>query len=197
MAVKLGYREASAWLYYGINPISISESQTRCFDRDITFREFHCGRLPTLLRNFDYCSMRYGVEVRMPFMDYRVVCYGLSLPLESKFRDGRTKAVLRAAMRGIVPDAILDEKRKIGVAAPLKDWFVGGLRQMILDTVNSASFLRSEIWDGKRVRNFAERLCAASDWNQWDAQRIWRVLSTHHIVTSIAHKRSSPCSRAH
>ena len=46
---------------------------------------FHETILPTLLRNYDRYSMINGVEIRMPFMDHRIVTFVNSLPYSSKF----------------------------------------------------------------------------------------------------------------
>ena len=67
------------------------------------YRMFHGTVLPTILRNFDRLSMAHGVEVRMPFMDWRLVTYTMALPETSKSSDGYTKMVARQAMRR--PDA--------------------------------------------------------------------------------------------
>ena len=48
------------------------------------YRMFHGTVLPTILRNFDRLSMAHGIEVRMPFMDWRLVTYTMALPETSK-----------------------------------------------------------------------------------------------------------------
>lgn len=77
----------------------------------------------SLLRHGDRNSMRFSVESRVPFLDRRLVEFTLGLP-ESYLLDdrGTTKSVLRAAMRGIVPDAVLDRRDKIGFATPESGW---------------------------------------------------------------------------
>jgi len=81
------------------------------------------GGLQQLLRHSDRNSMRFSVESRVPYLDRRLADFVLSLP-ESFLvdRHGRTKVVLREAMRGIVPDEILDRRDKIGFAAPVAAW---------------------------------------------------------------------------
>lgn len=83
--------------------------------------------LPALLRHADRNSMRVSVESRVPFLTTELADFLLALPEEYLLApDGETKHVLRAAMRGIVPDAILDRRDKIGFATPEKLW----LRQL-------------------------------------------------------------------
>lgn len=79
--------------------------------------------LPALLRHGDRNSMRFSVESRVPFLTLDMVNLLLSLP-ESYLisAKGETKHVFRAAMRGIVPDDVLDRRDKIGFATPEQAW---------------------------------------------------------------------------
>ena len=52
------------------------------------YRMLHGTVLPTILRNFDRLSMAHGIEVRMPFLDWRLVTYTVALPEHSKYADG-------------------------------------------------------------------------------------------------------------
>jgi hypothetical protein len=55
----------------------------------------HHHHLPHVLRNFERLSMAHGVEVRMPFLDWRLVCFSFGLPPRSKIGGGFAKRVLR------------------------------------------------------------------------------------------------------
>lgn len=78
--------------------------------------------LPDLCRFLDHNSMEFGVEVRLPFLDYRVAEFGLSAGAELLYRDGQTKRVLRDAARGLVPDVVLDRKDKVAYEPPQLQW---------------------------------------------------------------------------
>jgi len=78
--------------------------------------------LPMLLRFEDKNSMRFGIETRLPFLDYRFVEFALSLSTRIKLNQGWTKWPLRAAMRDILPASICWRKDKIGFAAPDQLW---------------------------------------------------------------------------
>ncbi|HSQ89411.1 asparagine synthase (glutamine-hydrolyzing) [Romboutsia sp.] len=65
----------------------------------------------TLLNRKDRMSMANGLEVRVPFADYRLVEYAFNIPNEMKFCDGREKGILRRALRGILPDDIIYRKK--------------------------------------------------------------------------------------
>jgi asparagine synthase (glutamine-hydrolysing) len=81
--------------------------------------------LPQLLRYEDRNSMAWSVESRVPFLTTNLVDLLLSLPESFLIGDdGTTKRVFRAAMRGIVPDPVLDRKDKIGFATSEREWLV-------------------------------------------------------------------------
>lgn len=79
--------------------------------------------LPQLLRYEDRNSMHHSIETRLPFLDYRLVEFGVALPASYKIDSrGTHKAILRKAMRGVVPDGILDRQDKVGFAPPDRVW---------------------------------------------------------------------------
>lgn len=79
--------------------------------------------LPALLRHGDRNAMRFSVESRVPFLTSDLADFLLTLPEHYLIAaNGETKSVLRAALRGIVPDAILDRRDKIGFATPERQW---------------------------------------------------------------------------
>ena len=77
--------------------------------------------VPVILHEDDLNAMSWSMENRSPFLDRRLFEVAYSIPSRYLVQDGRTKAVLRDAMRGIVPDAILDCRRKVGFNAPILD----------------------------------------------------------------------------
>jgi asparagine synthase (glutamine-hydrolysing) len=83
-------------------------------------RENLAGKgLAALLRHGDRNSMRFSVESRVPFLTTEIAEFLLTLPEQYILStDGETKSVFRAALRGIVPDAILDRRDKIGFETP-------------------------------------------------------------------------------
>jgi asparagine synthase (glutamine-hydrolysing) len=122
----------------------------------LLFSDFHAHSIPTILRDYDRYSMAHGVEVRSPFMDWRVVCYGFSLPSRSVLGGGYTKRILREAMRGRMPESVRTRRTKIPFKSPMDEWWRGPLRDFVWDTVASASFLASECWDGPQIRTLVE-----------------------------------------
>ena len=138
--------------------------------------------LPTILRNFDRASMYHGVEVRMPFMDYRLVSFVMSLQTTSKVKDGYTKAILRDSMVGILPDKIRKRKWKVGITAPLANWFSDkNCSDFIKDMVHSSSFQNSSLWDGKAWKKRIRSLHTEQDWLP-HADEFWRLLNAEIIL---------------
>jgi len=79
--------------------------------------------LPALLRYEDRNSMRYSIESRVPFLDRDFVELVFRLPRAYIIgADATTKLVFREAMRGIVPDAIIERRDKIGFTTPERSW---------------------------------------------------------------------------
>jgi asparagine synthase (glutamine-hydrolysing) len=79
--------------------------------------------LPTLLRHGDRNSMRFSIESRVPFLTTGLADSLLTLPEHFLISpSGETKHVFRAAMRGIVPEDVLDRRDKIGFATPEFEW---------------------------------------------------------------------------
>lgn len=75
--------------------------------------------LPNLLHYGDSLSMSYSVEVRLPFLDYRLVDYVNSLPFSFKVKNHLGKYILRESVKDILPIEIYQSKNKIGFAVPV------------------------------------------------------------------------------
>jgi len=95
----------------------------------ILFYEFFQNSLPALLRNFDRAGMMNSVEIRMPFLDYRVVEYVFSLPFESKIGKGFTKRILREAMSNKMNEEVRTRTFKVGIASPFEFWAQNYLKE--------------------------------------------------------------------
>jgi asparagine synthase (glutamine-hydrolysing) len=93
--------------------------------REELYRTFTETSLPQLLHYEDRNSMSYSIESRVPFLTPALVRFLFVLPEDYLLAaDGTTKAVFRKAMRGIVPDIILDRRDKLGFPTPERDWLL-------------------------------------------------------------------------
>ncbi|MBI2566281.1 MAG: asparagine synthase (glutamine-hydrolyzing) [Candidatus Schekmanbacteria bacterium] len=95
----------------------------------------------SVLSKVDRMSMAFGLEVRVPFLDHKLIETVSQVPAELKLRGMTTKWVLRQAMRDILPEPILTRKKQ-GYSLPLKNWLREDWREFLLDTLRSCPLIR-------------------------------------------------------
>jgi len=156
------------------------------------YLDFHCGLLPTNLRDFDRLAMAHGVEIRAPFLDWRLVCFVQALPSAFKLGEDGTKLVLRRAMAGILPDPIRERRSKIGFASPLAEWVRDRLKPFILDTLASRDFLESPHWRGEAVRAYVDAAYANGDHAR--VSNCWGFIQAHRLMAIFADAARNPTS---
>jgi asparagine synthase (glutamine-hydrolysing) len=116
-----------------------------------------------ILVKADRASMAASLEVRAPFLDTRVVEFAARLHFRQKLSLTRTKVVLKEALQGLVPDAILERSKK-GFGIPVARWIRGPLRPLFLDLFSDASLQRSGVFAPVATRALLERhLSGAAD----------------------------------
>jgi len=77
--------------------------------------------IPVILHEDDANAMVHSIENRSPFLDRTLFETSIQIPTRHLIQDGKTKSVLRDAMQGVVPDEILECRRKVGFNAPILD----------------------------------------------------------------------------
>lgn len=140
------------------------------------YRMFHGTVLPTILRNFDRLSMAHGVEVRMPFMDWRLATYVMSLPDDAKSEDGRTKAVARNAMAGHMPESIRMARRKVGFNSPMPEWLNGALGAWAASLLSRPERQFDALVNRKALLQRVLALNASRGWDWERCGRLWPYL---------------------
>jgi asparagine synthase (glutamine-hydrolysing) len=139
--------------------------------------EFHYIDLPYNLRDFDRGAMQHRIEIRMPFMDYRLVTFAMSLPQESKLNHGFTKYILRESMKGIMPEDIRTRKLKIGLGAPLADWFNGPLNNFLLQLAEGKKLKETSFLNKNNISETINNNCRNKSWNDNNALAVWPVIN--------------------
>ncbi|GAB3687458.1 asparagine synthase (glutamine-hydrolyzing) [Spirosoma flavus] len=94
--------------------------------------------LDDILTKVDRASMYNSLEVRAPFLDYRIVDFANSLPESYKRKGLSGKYILKSLMRGKIPDDIIDRPKK-GFGIPLSQWLRNELRPLCDDLLSEAS----------------------------------------------------------
>lgn len=151
------------------------QDMPRIKNRDHLFKtlyiDFHYTQLPTNLRDFDRLSMAHGVEVRSPFMDWRLVRYLFSLPSSVKIGARFTKQILRDSLKGILPESIRTRTRKLGFPNLAEAWTSPQAVAFMQDVIHSQSFQESQIWNGKHIQR--ELIFALQNKDPQTLHQIW------------------------
>jgi len=103
-----------------------------------------------VLQKVDRATMAFSLEARAPLLDRRVVDFALSLPTGDKLSGAGNKRILKAAARGLVPDAILQRKKK-GFGMPVAAWLNGALRPLVDQLLSKTAIDDDGILDGSTV----------------------------------------------
>lgn len=124
--------------------------------------------LPHLLRHGDRNAMAFSIESRVPFLTVPMAELLLGLPEDYLISDeGESKHVFRAAMRGIVPDAILDRRDKIGFTTPEREWLtaLGPIARGWLADAENIPFVRHRNLTAAFDDVMSDRKCFS--WQLW------------------------------
>ncbi|MFD3450062.1 asparagine synthase (glutamine-hydrolyzing) [Microbacteriaceae bacterium 4G12] len=124
-----------------------------------------------ILLKADKMTMAHSLELRVPFLDKEVFHVASQLPTELKIANGTTKAILREAVRGIVPDHVLDRK-KLGFPVPIRHWLKNEMYDWVVSIIKDSQ--TDYLIDKQYVLNLLEAHCAGKgDYSR----KIWTVLS--------------------
>jgi len=125
-----------------------------------------------LLVKMDRATMAHSLEARSPFLDHVLLEFVASLPAQFKLAGNQTKVLLKASLRGTIPNEILD-RPKMGFCVPLARWFREELREMAHDILLSARALQRGYFSPKSVEGLLKEHCL----HRVDhASRLWDLL---------------------
>jgi len=146
------------------------------YPEQIIYNETFVETLPDIFRNFDLAGMMNSVEIRMPFMDWRLVTYQFSLPVESKIGNGYNKLILREAMKGRMAEEIRTRRLKIGIGSPIEYWLQNDLREWALDAINSSKNSSGVMLFGKDWVNIRQSY-EKNGGSREDVLDIWKAIN--------------------
>jgi asparagine synthase (glutamine-hydrolysing) len=129
--------------------------------------------LVELLMKQDQMSMAASIESRVPFLDHRFVERMTAMPGRFKLRGWRTKAVLREALRGLVPGEILT-RRKMGFPVPIGDWLAGPHWPIVEEFVIGPRAQARGLFTATELRRLAEEHRQGRDQH---GDRLWLLLN--------------------
>jgi len=124
-------------------------------------------RLPELLlMRVDKMTMGVSLEGRVPFLDHKFVELAMSIPSAVKTRGGSLKHILKLAVRGVIPDELIDRKKQ-GFGVPVYEWFLSEL----------GDHARRELDSFCRETDYLDREGVARLFEQRRGPEIWRLLN--------------------
>jgi asparagine synthase (glutamine-hydrolysing) len=103
-----------------------------------------------ILVKLDRASMMASLEGRVPLLNNDFVEYALGLPLDLKLRGLRSKFLLKKALRGLLPDAIVRRPKK-GFGIPVAEWFRGPLREQMVSVLSPERMARKGFFEPAAV----------------------------------------------
>jgi asparagine synthase (glutamine-hydrolysing) len=138
---------AQADVRAGIKPSSVDEALRYYFHRYLA---------DDILVKADRASMAASLEARSPFLDQAVVEWAARLPWQYKLSLTTTKRILKRALRGVVPDEILDRPKK-GFGIPVASWIRGQLRPLFEDLFSESNLAQSGLIQPAPARALLQR----------------------------------------
>ena len=139
---------------------------------NLNFRWF----MQTLLDRKDRMSMYHGLEVRVPFCDYRIAEYLYGVPWEMKDYQGREKGLLRHAMDGLLPEKVLYRKK-----SPYPKTFDPAYEQLVSQRLRQLLQEDSPLWHLVRREEAETLLCYDSPW-PWYGQLMRRPQTIAYLL---------------
>ena len=125
--------------------------------------------LQALLHVEDRTSMAWGLESRVPLLDYRLIELMASVPPVIKFKNGLLKHLFRKAVSRLLPDEIVNRKDKMGFPVPLTQWLAGPLKDFAADVLLSRAAKERGLFNGAAME---KALAGSASFNR----SIWGAL---------------------
>jgi asparagine synthase (glutamine-hydrolysing) len=137
-----------------LEPLWSAAERFEGLDRELFF-SFALHLPEQLLVKVDRASMAWSLEARSPLLDREFVEFCATIPAGLKLRNGRGKHIFREALRGVLPDVILDRPKQ-GFIPPLAEWLRGPLAPLVRDALLSGCSYVSGRYAPAVVRRLVE-----------------------------------------
>jgi asparagine synthase (glutamine-hydrolysing) len=143
------------------------------------YRDLFYTKIPRALRFNDRISMAFSTELREPFLDYRLVEFAFSLPLDFKIRNGKTKFMLR----GIASDYLADDlvfAPKRALQTPQREWLAEDLKKWVKECFLIIENSEYSKWFDKAV--FQEEMQNYFEGKKQSSFHIWQCISICEMI---------------
>lgn len=132
-------------------------------------------KIPRNNRLKDRSSMAHGLELRLPFLEHKLVEYGLNLPENFYFLFGRSKSILRESVKGLMDNNIRLAK-KISIQTPQTNWLaLEPIKSFVDEIINSNSLESRSLFDIKIIKNEWKNFLKGSNQTSFF---IWQIINT-------------------
>lgn len=128
-----------------------------------------------LLYKMDSASMANSLEVRTPYLDYRLVEFSVNLPSHFKIRNGTQKYLMKKLLERYIPHELVYRK-KWGFPAPVGDWLYNDLSYMIDRWLSKESIASAGIFDEGEVNKWVKEFRAGKKYHH---KRVWALIIFH------------------
>lgn len=141
---------------------------------DNLYADIHLVLPYDMLTKVDLMSMANSLEVRVPFLDHRIVEFAFSLPVEYKIDANLKKKIVQDAFRKILPSELYNRPKK-GFEVPLLQWFRNELKDLIMNDLLSDKFIEEQgIFNINYIQELKQRLFST---NPGDVHaQIWALI---------------------
>jgi len=121
----------------------------------VLWLDMHFYLQDNMLVKVDRTSMANSLEVRVPYLDHRLVEFVCSLPPSMKLNGFTTKYILKRASKDLLPDEIINRPKK-GFGVPVAKWVKNELKSFILDVLDEKRIKREGVFNPRFIRGLLE-----------------------------------------
>lgn len=162
-------------LFYDIEP----PKKYNYYLNNLSYHFINNLTIPSLLHYEDRSSMAFSIESRVPFLDYRLVEFGINLASKHLVDKNITRPLYRKAIEPYLPGEIVNRRDKLGYPVPFTKWTRNSLKSYISGILYSQNALIYDYLDFNRVKNNLNRHFKEEIDYGWE---IWRLLSLEEIL---------------
>jgi len=140
--------------------------------QQISFFDIQYYLADDLMYKMDIASMRHSLEVRCPFLDYRLVEFAMNLPLDLKIKNNEQKYLLKKVLEKHIPKSLIYRK-KWGFPAPVEEWLKQSHKNLIDHYLSDERLKKQEIFNNREVQNLVKNFRSG---NYFHSKRIWALI---------------------
>ncbi|MBF0556921.1 MAG: hypothetical protein HQK96_20595 [Nitrospirae bacterium] len=120
------------------------------------YQDLYSEVIPCVLKAEEFNLNKFRLKGRMPYFDSNVMQYGFSIPILMKYKNGCNKAVLREAMKWILPDSTINNCMKKGWNAPFNEWLKVFLKDKAIEMLNNSTQRQKAIYNIGEIKKLLQ-----------------------------------------